>query len=196
MTVLFILVVLTVLAVLFILVLLTVLTVPSSLPRNFLPCRQSRYCLHCENCPQPRLWWAIGPSGSGVPVFQRLVLIQSEPYLFSTSVSFCNKAPEDFVPISSQSETTLPTVGNLVRLPYPEQQNEKQCEAAVQNNENYLTSYWIYFRSAWSRNGCNVRGTLPGTPYTTLQRITRYLKLGLSVFRAFLMLQTSQENFD
>ncbi len=50
--------------------------------RYWLPCWQSRYCIGCKHCQQQRLRRATGPSDLGVSVFQRLLLIQSVPYLF------------------------------------------------------------------------------------------------------------------
>ncbi len=49
----------------------------------------------------------------------RVPLIQSVIYLFLRSNFFFYKAPECFIPTSSESVTTLPTVCHLMRPPFP-----------------------------------------------------------------------------
>ncbi len=124
-TVLVILVLLTVLTVLVTLVLLTVLTVTMLLTvftvTILLTVLTVSILLTLKHCQQPRLLRATGPPGPGVSVFQRLLLIQSVAISLSRSIFFLYKAPQFFVPTSSQSKTTLPTVCKLVRPPFPQQ---------------------------------------------------------------------------
>ncbi len=88
--VLFILKLLTVLTVLFTLVLLTVFTVTALLTLSTVTILLTVLTVYCKHFLAPAA------------------------YLFSRFVFFLYKAPEFFVPTSSQLETTLPTVRHLV----------------------------------------------------------------------------------